>query len=127
MSPVKEDALLAAMQDPQQLELLYDLWRIVQACPSKAAAILMQFKDVEGAAKTCVKELQTTVDGFERLKNAMPALEGVSRSLKQVSSSLLADGDQLCNRVERLTKAAGDLEKLKKSGALDLLLKLQGG
>lgn len=124
-SNTKQDELLEAISDPGTLNLLYDLWRIVKQTPSRAAEILMQFRDVNGAAQGMVAELTTTMDRFEALRKRLPDLREAVEMLRSANKEMIGSDDKALNRLNRLIDAAEKVRELKATGALDLLKMLK--
>lgn len=120
----KQDQLLDAMSDPQMVELLYDLWAIVRQTPTRAAEILVQFKDVSTCARGMVAELQDTIQRFEALSKHLPALRDTAEILRGANKDLVSTDDRALNRLNRIIDAAEKIKDLKATGALDILKSL---
>jgi hypothetical protein len=118
----KENELLTAMQDPGSLDLLYDLWRIVKTCPSKAAEILVQFKDVSNATKIAVADIQEAIARFEAVRKRIPELEDTAKRINEWNKMIKGmDENTVLNRLNRIIDIAGRLGELKALGALDMI------
>ena len=120
----KQDKLLDAMNDPQMVDLLYDLWAIVRQTPTRAAEILVQFKDVAGSAKGMVVELQDTIARFDALRQRLPDLRETADVLRGVNQDLAATDDRALNRLNRIIDAAHKIQELKATGTLEFLKQL---
>lgn len=121
----KQDELLEVMQDPDKLNLLYDLWRIVRHTPTRAAEILVEFKDTQAAMRNMIADLQETLARFDTLRQRLPDIREVSETLKNTTRDLAGTDEKALNRLSRIIEAADQVRKLKQSGALDLLKGLQ--
>lgn len=118
----KQDELLAVISDPASVDLLYDVWRLIKACPSKAAEILVQFKDVSNATRMAVTDIQEALNRFEALKKRMPDLEQTARQIHEWNKSIKnLDESTVLNRLNRIIDIAGKLGELKALGTLDMI------
>jgi DNA repair ATPase RecN len=120
----KANELLKAMESPCNVELLYDIWQIVKAAPSRAAEILVQFKDVSSSARIMVAELETTMSRFMAVKDRVPEIASVAEALTRANKGLVMTDDKALNRLNRIIDAAEKLRELKVTGALDVLKSL---
>jgi hypothetical protein len=121
----KQDELMNVMQDSEKLELLYDLWQIVRHTPTRAAEILIEFKDTQASMRNMIADLQETLARFDVLRERLPDLKEVSQVLKDTTRDLAGTDEKALNRLSRIIEAADQVRKLKQSGALDLLKGLQ--
>jgi hypothetical protein len=118
----KQDELLTALEDPNNLELLYDLWRIIKSCPSKAAEILIQFKDVSNATRVATADIQEAIARFDAVKKRIPELEETARRIEGWCKMVKGvDEASVLNRLNRIIDIAGRLGELKALGALDMI------
>lgn len=117
----KQDELLEVMQDPEKLDLLYDLWRIVRHTPTRAAEILIQFKDTQSAMRGMIADMQESLARFDQLKDRIPDIRNVAEILKESTRDLASVDEKALNRLSRIIEASEQIRKLKQSGALDLL------
>jgi hypothetical protein len=118
----KEDELLKAMEDKANLDLLYDLWRIIKSCPSKAAEILVQFKDVSNATRIATADIQEAIARFEAVRKYIPELEDTARRIESWNKMVKGtDEAVVLNRLNRIIDIAGRLGELKALGALDMI------
>jgi hypothetical protein len=121
----KQDELLKVLDNPENVDLLYDLWRIIQTCPSKAASILVQFKDVSTATKLAVADMQEALQRFNAIQTVMPELEMMAERIKRWQNAVKdIDERHVLNRASRILDMAKQISEIKKAGGLDLLEKL---
>ena len=120
----KQDVLLDVMQDQSAVDLLYDLWQIVKNTPTRAAEILVQFKDVSRTAKEMNIELQETILRFDSLRKRLPDIMEAADMMREANNHLTATDDKALNRLNRIIDAAEKIRELKATGALDLLKNL---
>jgi len=123
----KQDEVLKALGDDATLDILYDLWRLVRTVPSKAVEIIVQFQDVHGSCGRMVGEMRATLAAFESVRGGIPAMMKLAEDVRAAAKVVEAiDEGKFLNRVNRIMDAAERLGELKKSGALDVLMKLGG-
>jgi len=118
----KQDELLSAMEDQANLDLLYDLWRIVKTCPSRAAEILVQFKDVTTATRAAIADIQEACIRFDAVKKRLPEMEDTAKRIIEWNKQVKAtDESTVLNRLNRIITIADKLGELKALGALDMI------
>lgn len=116
------DELIQALEKDENVQALYDVWSMINAVPSKAVSILLQFQDVSASAKKAVDEMRRTLEDVKQLEAQMGALEdGVAFLGKFRESVLRLDEDLIMNRLARLTSMAGQIRKLQEDGSLELI------
>ena len=121
----KQDVLLSALSDPDSAATLYDCWSLLQRAPSKAADILMQFRDVSQAAKIATVDIQDAVTRFDNLKPRLEELSQAATLIQAFQRQVAAtDEAQVLNRLNRLVELAERVRQLKKDGSFELMRKL---
>jgi hypothetical protein len=121
----KQDAMLKVLEKDANVDLLYDLWTIVKSCPSKAAEILVQFRDVSAAAKDMVDQLTKTIERFDTIKPRLQGLREASDLMRKSNGDMALIDDKVLNRFHRICEAAEQVKRLKDTGALDMLRSLK--
>ena len=120
-----EGTILSAMEDDANLQILYDVWSLVQRAPSQAVDILMQFQDVSGSAKHAALELQKALDRYDELAPRVNDLIEGARKVKEFNSSLSSiDDDKVMNKLTRLINMSKHLSELKSDGTFEMLTQL---
>ena len=123
----RQDELLDALSDKQQVDLLYDLWTMANRAPGRCAEILIQFRDVSRAAKAAINELHDVRKQMADVEKALPEIQELTDTVdgwrKQLST---IDESQILNRIARLCEVAEKVRSLKRSGELDTLRVLLG-
>ena len=120
-----EGTILSAMEDDANLQMLYDVWSLVQRAPSQAVDILMQFQDVSGSAKHAALELQKALDRYDELAPRVNDLIEGARKVKEFNSSLSSiDDDKVMNKLTRLINMSKHLSELKSDGTFEMLTQL---
>ncbi len=121
----KQDELMEAMQDEANLEQLYDVWRILKSAPSKAVEILVQFKDVSGALKVAVADIQDALSRFDAVKTRVRDIADVGKQIHEMNRMIKdVDDSKVLNRINRIIELAEKVSQLKALGAFDTLQKL---
>lgn len=121
----KEDALLEAMGDKSQLDLLYDLWTMANRAPGRCAEILIQFRDVARACKAAINELHDVRKQLAEVERAVPEIKQLTDAVEGWKAQLGSiDEGQVLNRISRLCEAAERVRQLKRSGDLETLRQL---
>lgn len=123
----KETALLAAMANEESLNILYDMWALVQRAPTKCVEILMQFKDVGESVRKATDELENALKRFEGIKGRIGAVTSAVAELDALNRTMAeVDEGKVLNRLSRITEAGKQIEALRSSGSLELIQTLLG-
>ena len=118
----KEAVLLDAIGNPANIDLLYDVWSLLQRAPGQCAAILVQFKDVAGSAREAAVEIESALNRYDQIKNRLPELEDSTRRIIEWNKSMRGiDDGQVLNRLNRVIEAATKLAELKRNGGLEFI------
>lgn len=118
----KVDTLLSAIEQDDNINLLYDCWTLLQRAPSRAVEILMQFKDVAASAKIAVADIQEALSRYDQLKARLPELKEAAKQIDEWNKSVAGtDEGRVLNRLNRIIEISQKLAELKKSGSLDMI------
>jgi hypothetical protein len=118
----KQDALLNAIENEADIDLMLGLWTLAKNAPSRCAEVLLSYKDVARGCTAAIESLRAVKEEIQSIQAGAADVSAMIDQVKAWKAEMKSiDEEVFLNRLNRLCDVAERIETLKKNGSLRTL------